>query len=131
MFLLYGKLRAIIFIETTLQTTLLSPHTKYFLKIERSKTCNLYPCPIFRIILEEKYSSCYILLIDQISLSHYLYFMRYRAICVLQLFVNLVVRLWILKFTLPYLPNQSIFLTWPVLTNVLTKLKHLEKEKSF
>ena len=36
--------------------------------------------------------SCYILLTDQISLSGFLYFSRYRAIywaiCVLQLFVN-------------------------------------------
>ena len=37
---------------------------------------------------QEKYFSCYILLTDQISLSDCLYFSRYRAICVLQLFVN-------------------------------------------
>ena len=34
---------------------------------------------------------CYILLTDQISLSGCLYFLRYWAICVLQLFVNQVV----------------------------------------
>ena len=33
-----------------------------------------------------KMFSCYILLTDQISLSDYLYFLRYWAICVLQLF---------------------------------------------
>ena len=31
---------------------------------------------------------CYILLTDQISLSDCLYFSRYWAICILQLFVN-------------------------------------------
>ena len=36
-------------------------------------------------------SSCYILVTDQISLSGCLYFLRYRKICVLQLFVNQVV----------------------------------------
>ena len=35
-----------------------------------------------------KLSSCYILLTDQISLPGCLYFLRYWAICVLQLFVN-------------------------------------------
>ena len=38
-----------------------------------------------------KCSSCYILLTDQISLSGCLYFLRYGAIRVLQLFVNQVV----------------------------------------
>ena len=38
-------------------------------------------------------------LTDQISLSGCLYFLRYWAICVLQLFVNQVVTLWILKLT--------------------------------
>ena len=37
-------------------------------------------------------SSCYILLTDQISLSGCLYVLRYRTICVLQLFVNQVVK---------------------------------------
>ena len=39
----------------------------------------------------KKCSSCYILSTDQISLSACLNFLRYRAICVLQLFVNQVV----------------------------------------
>ena len=37
-----------------------------------------------------KCSSCYILVTDQISLYGCLYFLRYWAICVLQLFVNQV-----------------------------------------
>ena len=37
---------------------------------------------------QQKCSLCYILLTDQILLSGCLYFLRYWAICVLQLFVN-------------------------------------------
>ena len=51
---------------------------------------------------QRKCSSCYILLTDQISLPSCLYFLRYWAICVLQLFVNQVVMSWILKLTLPF-----------------------------
>ena len=40
---------------------------------------------------QQKCSSCYILLTDQISLPGCLYFLRYWAICVLQWFVNQVV----------------------------------------
>ena len=40
------------------------------------------------MIFEEKYFSYCIILTDQISLSDCLYFMKYWAICVLQLFVN-------------------------------------------
>ena len=39
-------------------------------------------------IFQEKYFSCYILLIGIISLPGSLYFLRYWAICVLQLFVS-------------------------------------------
>ena len=51
---------------------------------------------------QEKYFLCYsyILLIDQISLSDCLYFLRLRVICVLQLFVKQVVTSSILKLTL-------------------------------
>ena len=38
----------------------------------------------------------------QISLSGCFYFAKYLAICVLQLFVNQVMRLWILKQNLPF-----------------------------
>ena len=45
---------------------------------------------------------CYILLADQISLPHWLYFLRYWAKWLLQLFVNQVVMPWILKLTLSF-----------------------------
>ena len=50
-----------------------------------------------------------ILLTDLISLSDCLYFLRYWAICVLQLFVFQVVTSQILKLT--YLSNQAVFLS--------------------
>ena len=46
--------------------------------------------------------SCYILLTDQISLSDCLYFFKYWAKCVLQLFVSQVVTSYILKLTLSF-----------------------------
>ena len=42
---------------------------------------------IFCIIFEEKYLSCYIPLIDQNFLPGRLYFLKYSAICILQLLV--------------------------------------------
>ena len=48
---------------------------------------------------QEKCYSCQILLTDQISLSDCLYFSRYWAICVLQLFVNQAVTSENLKLT--------------------------------
>ena len=42
----------------------------------------------FCMIFEEKYFSYYILLLDQISSSDCLYFVRYLAVNVLQIFVN-------------------------------------------
>ena len=44
----------------------------------------------------------HVILTDQISLSDYLYFLKYWSICVLQLFVNLVVTPQILKSTLSF-----------------------------
>ena len=49
-----------------------------------------------------KSPSCYILSTDQISMPGCLYFLRYWAICVLQLFVNQVVTSWTLKLTLSF-----------------------------
>ena len=46
---------------------------------------------ILRMLFQQKCSSCYILLTDQILLPGSLYFLRYWAICVFQLFVNQVV----------------------------------------
>ena len=57
---------------------------------------------MFCIIFEEKYLSCYILLIDQVLLCGSNYLVRYWAMCVLQLFVNLVVKTKILKLTLSF-----------------------------
>ena len=56
----------------------------------------------FAYDFQQKCSSCYILLTDQISLPGCLYFLRYWAICVFQLFVNQVVTSWILKLTLSF-----------------------------
>ena len=47
----------------------------------------LVSCFIFCMIFGEKYFSRYILLIDQISLPDCLYFLRYRTIYVLKLFL--------------------------------------------
>ena len=71
----------------------------------------MFPCLIFHLIFKEKYFSFYILLIDQISLSSCLYFVKYLAICVLQLFANQVVtsNLW----SQTYLANEVIVRTWP------------------
>ena len=57
---------------------------------------------ILCMIFQHKCSSCYILLTDQISLPGCLYFLRYWAIGVLQLFVNQVVKSWILKLTFSF-----------------------------
>ena len=55
----------------------------------------------------EKCFSCYILLTDQISLSNYLYFLRYWAIYIYCNF--LITKLWRDKFW-NYLPIQTVFL---------------------
>ena len=72
---------------------------------------------------QQKCSSCYILLTDQISLPGCLYFLRYWVTCVLQLFVNQVVNFDInLIFLI-----ESLFLHDK---KVMKKLKYLEHEKS-
>ena len=63
------------------------------------------------IIFHKKCFSCYILLTDQISLSHCLYFSKYWAICVLRLFFNQLVKSWDLKLALSFLSSR--FATWP------------------
>ena len=52
------------------------------------KTLGLVCPPIFVDDFSRKMFLCYMLLSDQIPLSGYLYFSRYWAIGVLQLFVN-------------------------------------------
>ena len=68
LFLLYGKLKAIEIHWNEAANHLLSPHTKLIEKTKRGLEL-LSPCLIFHITFEEKFSSCYILLIDQIPLS--------------------------------------------------------------
>ena len=73
-------------------------HIKLFQNLKIS--LELATLPHFQNNFEERCFFCYILLIDQISFSGCLNFVRYWAICVLELFVNQVVRSWILKLTL-------------------------------
>ena len=100
LFLLYGKLRAIKIYWNKAAYHLLSPHIKLYWK--RKRGLELASLPHFRIIFEEKYFSCYGLLIDLILLSGYFYIVRYWTICMLQLFVNQAVMSWILKLTLSF-----------------------------
>ena len=86
--------------KTKLQTTYFYLILSSFLK--NKEVWNWSPCLIFCIIFEEKHFSCYVILIDQVSLSGYLHFVRYWAICVLQLFVNQVALSWILELTLHF-----------------------------
>ena len=62
---------------------------KAFLKNKkRFGTSKTNDCLIYFMIFEEKYFPCYILLLDQVSLSGCFYFVRYWAIYVLYLFVS-------------------------------------------
>ena len=54
------------------------------------------------MIFEEKYFSHYIPLTDQISLSDCQYILRYREICVLELFVSQLLAPQSLKLSLPF-----------------------------
>ena len=56
------------------------------------KGMGIVPPSYFEHDFSKKCSSCYILLTDQVSLSGYLYVLRYSKICVLQLLVNQVVK---------------------------------------
>ena len=103
--------RLLQYIDTTLQNTCIYLILS-FSKIQK-EVWNLAPCLIFCIISEAKYFSWCILLIDQVSLSGCLYFARYWAICVLQLFVNEVNKLLegegpILMTPIDSINNQNI-----------------------
>ena len=74
---------------------MLLPRIKFFQKWK--EVWNQLPFLVFCITFEEKYFSCYILLVDPVSLSGCLYFMRYCGICVLQMLVNQLVESWILN----------------------------------
>ena len=77
--LIYGKLRAIEIYRTKLLTTCFHLMLNFFKKIKRG--LELVSLPHFPRNFWRKLS-CYILLIDQTSLSGYIYFVRYWAICV-------------------------------------------------
>ena len=68
---------------------LILPYSKLFWK--RRRSLKLVSLLYFLHEFWKKNFSCYILLTDQISLSDCLYFLRYWAICVLQLFLVLSV----------------------------------------
>ena len=79
------------------------------------------------MVFQEKCFSYYILLTDQISLSDCLYFSRYSAICVFQLFVNQAMTSQNLKLTLSIL--SSCFATWPKIQG--KKLNIFRMKKAF
>ena len=83
--------------------------------------------PILCMIFQQKCSSCCALLTYQISLSGCLYFLKYWAMCVLQLFVNQVVTSQILILTSSFSSSRFLYMT----KNLRQKLKYLENEKSF
>ena len=83
--------------------------TSYNAFLKKLRCLELASLPHFLMIFEEKYFSFYILLPDQISLSDGLCFVRYWAICALQLFF--FTRLWHHEFwNQPCLSDQAVFL---------------------
>ena len=78
--------------ETKLQTTCFHVNLSFFKKLKRGLELVSHD-------FGEKYFSCYILLIDQISLSGCLYFVGYWEICVLRFLIKQVMTSWILKLT--------------------------------
>ena len=88
---------------------------------------NQSPWLIFCITFEDKYFSFDNLLIDQVSLSSYLYCVRYWAICAFPLFVTL-------GYDIMNFEINLIFLIKPFFLhgkNSSRKIKYLENEKSF
>ena len=51
----------------------------------------IFPAHFVYDFSKKKGSSCYVVSTDQISLSGFLYFLRYWVICILQLFINQIV----------------------------------------
>ena len=95
-----------------------------------AKAIHQSPCLNFCMIFEEKYFSCYILLTDQISLASCLYFLKYWATNVLQLFVAQSVMSQILNLSMAFLSIR--FSVWAkskdekliILTRRAFKMKH-------
>ena len=113
------------YIEIKMQTTCFYLILGFFKKQKAVWNCS--PWLIFCITFKEKYFSCYILLTDHVLLSGCFYFLRYWAICVLQLFVDQFMTSWILKLTLSFWSSRFFFMT----KKSWQKLKYLENEKSF
>ena len=85
LFLLYAQLKAIKIYWNYTADHLLLPHIKLFEKKKKKQKrgLELVSVSLFCVISEEKYFSCYVQITDQISLSGWLYFVRYWALCVL------------------------------------------------
>ena len=64
---------------------------------------------------------------DQISLSGCLYFVRYCALCVMYLLINLAVKSWILKSILSFKSSRFFYIP----KKSPQKFKYLENEESF
>ena len=80
---------------------------------------------ILCMLFQEKCFPCSILLTDQISLSNRCYFLRYWAICLMQLFLNQVATCF--KINLIFLVKPILYMTKKPRQN----FKYLENEESF
>ena len=86
------------------------------------KGLEIVSLPTLYMAFQENCFSCFILLTDQISLSDCLYFLRYRTICVLQLFVSQIVSFEIIII---FLIKPFLYMT----KKLRQKLKYLENNK--
>ena len=102
---------------------------KVYIKLfkKQKELWNQSPYLIFCMIFEEKYFSRYILLTDQMLLLHFLYFLRYRVICVLQLSIVQSVT-QILMSIIDSLSSQRFF---QITKKSAQKCKYLNNENSF
>ena len=64
---------------------------------------------ILQMVFQEKWFSCYILLTDQVSLSAFLYFLNYWAICLLPLFVSICLNKNLITHFVWYLEKEKIY----------------------
>ena len=74
----------------------------YSISIFQKRVWEQFLYHIIFMIFQQKCFSCYVLMTNQISKSNCVYFLRYQAIYVLQLFVNHSVTSQILKLTLSF-----------------------------
>ena len=82
--------------------------------------------PHFVYDISKKCFACYIILTDQISLSNCLYFSRYWAICVLQLFVT---DCDVIETEMNFIFLIKSF--WYMTKKSRQKFKYLENKRSF